>query len=181
MLNSLFARYKLNLALSVVFSIALISLIALKGNFSPISFLPLVAGALLATFFLDLDFIFYSFFYGSNTPFAMSFREMFIRKNWPGLMEVIRQRENEVQEPLLRSALFQMLVVILTFYLVSSGVSILGTTFALGIFLQSLLLMWQRRAKDWFWIFRAPLSNNVSYVYVALMTVIFSYLTLTAF
>ena len=93
-------------------------------------------------------------------------------------MEVVRQREDEIQEPLLRSALFQILMVVLAFYLVSSGVSILGATFALGIFLQSLLLMWQRRAKDWFWIFRARLPEGIVYGYIALMVMVFAYLTL---
>jgi len=173
MLPKLLKHYRLNLLIAIVFAVLLT---ILGQHFDLKSILLIISGFLISTFFLDLDFLFYSYFYNSETSLAHEIREFVKQRNWLGLVSYEAMHQDEMQTPLLRSALFQVVMLVLAAYLIISQVNLLGISLAFGIFFQSLPLGWQKRNQDWFWILRKPPTRAVLNLYFVLLLISLVYL-----
>lgn len=190
MLTTLLKHYQVNLLLSLALAViitlryqnvfavfALLPMAAITGLPTFASFIPqILLGTFLATFFLDLEFLLQAYVYEPATSFAENIRQLLAQKNIAGLLAFTTAHQDELQKPILRSSLFQVVLTILCAYLVFSKVTLLGTSFALGILLQSLYLGWQRKGKDWFWEIKVALPINIINVYFVALGLILIFL-----
>ena len=179
MVSAIFSRYKINLLLALLLAIAVIVIKIIQTP--QLTLLPLITllaltilAAKLSAFFLDLDFLYYALITNPDSPLGQGLRDLLAQKNYTGIITYLNHHEDEIDRPILRSALFQVILLILTGYLVSSQANLFGVTFTLGVLLQSLLTGWQRKNKDWFWILKnrpTPVVINTYFLILILALV----------
>ena len=190
MLAALLRYYKTNLLLALVLAVVII--LRYQNVFAALAFLPIsvvtgqpilalfipqvLAGTLLSVFLLDLEFVLQAYFYDPASTFSTGLRDLLAQKNWVGLAGFAEAHQDEIKNPVLRSSVFQVVLIILCAYLVISRVSLLGTSFALGVLLQSIILGYQRRHKDWFWEIKLALSNTAISIYFVVVSLALLYL-----
>ncbi|MCX6783778.1 MAG: hypothetical protein NT141_01770 [candidate division WWE3 bacterium] len=169
-------HYKINLAIALVMAVAII---IIRGDYALITIILTLVAAKLTVFFFDLEFIFYAYFAEPNTTFSTSLRTLFSQKNYVGAISFIEAHGSDAKNPILRSALFQILLIVIAAYLVFSKVGPFGVTFAVTLLAQSIYLGWERRHLDWFWNVKMTLTNNVYYFYFGVISVISVFLLLS--
>lgn len=181
MLSAIFSRYKINLLLALLLVIAVIIIKIIQNpQIFPVPLISLILltaiAAKLSVFFLDLDFFYYAFFTNPGSSLSLGLRELLAQKNYAGIITYLNHHEDELNQPILRSALFQIILLILTGYLITSQANLFGVTFALGVLLQSLLTGWQRQNKDWFWILKNKPTPVVINTYFLILILALVYL-----
>lgn len=190
MLAASLRHYKINFLLSIV--LALVIVLRYQNVFAVLAFLPIAAvtgtptlaplvlqvfvGVFLSNFFLDLEYFLQAYVYDPGSPLAVGISDLITQRNWSGLASFCEVHQDEIKNPILRSSVFQVVILVLCGYLVVSRAGLLGTSFALGILLQSLYLGWQRRNKDWFWEIRASLSKTIIDGYFVVVSLALLYL-----
>lgn len=162
-------HYKFHILIALVMTVAIV---IIRGDYSLLTILLTLIAAKLTVLFFDLEFIFYSYFYEPLAPFSVSLRTMVEQKNYVGALSFVEAHGSEAKNPIIRSALFQILLMVIAAYLIFSKVGVFGVTFAVTLLAQSIYLGWERRNLDWFWNIKITLTNTIFYAYFGVVSLV---------
>jgi hypothetical protein len=143
------------------------------------------AGALLGTFLLDLDHLIYWFYAHPEAEDSKYAKVLARTGNYKGLYALLVRYHQTHNRLIFHSAIFQVILLIVTFYVLTAGGSLLGSALVLSMNLHLLkdewFDFWKNRKEelvDWlFWQVREiPVSKYVN-VYLVAVTLVFLLLT----
>lgn len=148
-------------------------------------------GALLGTFFLDIDHFLYWFYLHPETEDSKEAREIWERKGiggWKELKLLLEKSHKTHNRLIFHTATFQVILLPLSFYILSSGGSVFASAFVMAINLHLLKDGWQVYKNDkpgfcdlFFWQIRGipvekyldPYLFGVSLVFLGLTILLF--------
>ena len=149
--------------------------------------LGMFGGAVLGTFFLDIDHLIYWFITHPEKEDSKEAGEAVrglkignIREKAKGLFILLKKVHRTHTRLIFHSVIGQIILLVLAFYLLTSGGSILGSAFIMSINLHLLKDEWQDYFKDkkhlidWlFWQVRAEIPEKQLTVYLVIVSLVF--------
>ncbi len=158
---------------------------ALSFNFLRYSFRELIlwfAGAFLGAYFIKLEQIFYVYFTHPEEALSVEVKNLINQKRKKEVWQLLRQRVGE-QKLAFRSALFQVIWVVLAFFVLTSTSSVFGKTLVMAIGLYLLLKEWEamldKKEINWlFWQVKRVIAPKEQKIFLWGMTGIFAVLSL---
>ncbi|OGC51154.1 hypothetical protein A2982_03135 [candidate division WWE3 bacterium RIFCSPLOWO2_01_FULL_39_13] len=165
------ARYKIPILISLVIGLALV---ALRREtfwfFALMSFLGSIAGVL----FLDLEYIVNSYFIDPMSESAVRIKELIGSKNIKGFISYINDAEDTFGEGTVRSILFQIILIVFTFYVITtrSWVFVQGMVLSMSACLLYYQIIEYSRTKTlqrWFWIYNQTPSRTTYSIYLVII------------
>jgi len=177
MFQNLLQQYKYPLFLSLIFTIISLALRLESHLLNAIYFL---VGAFFGTFFLDLDYFLFAYITEPDHYFSKELKKLIGRKNIPDIVSYVDTHKAEMGDSVLHSALFQGILVILSFYVVSSTGNIFMKALVMTAMLQSFYRQFKEYEKkgnldDWFWMLTEKPHKNFLTWYFAIIGFIFLY------
>jgi hypothetical protein len=139
-------------------------------------------GAIVGGYFIKIEQLFYAYIIRPNDAFSIKIKELTKKNNWKELWGMLRIGVDK-QKLAFRSALFQGVWVILAFFAISSTAGYFGKALVMAIGLHLLLDEWE----DWqekgtiswlFWQIKRPVLAKEQRIFLYIMTVIFSLLSI---
>lgn len=179
LVKKIWSIYKIQLLLSLTLFIALLALT--KTNFA-LDIAQIFLGCLVGTFILDLDYVIYAFFTDPNKDFSVTLKGYFRHKDFANALSYIFYHKNEVKEKTLHSALFQVVLCGLTFFLVFAPLNLFTKALIITGFGNSLYRMAEAyhseedQVYEWFWMLKEKPSLKGVKVYLLMMTLAFAVL-----
>lgn len=162
--------YRVPLVLSLTLAI---SLIALNVEKQIISIILIFVGALLGTFILDLDYIIQALYIDIDTAHHGIIKEYIKHKDIPNLLSYISHNKKEFEQRALNSALFQIILLGITLFTVTSTLNVFLKTLVLATFVNSIYRFLeeylQDRKTDWFWSIKIETKPLNIYLYLLFM------------
>lgn len=177
MIKFLFSKYKFPLLISLVISILII---ALRLETKPLNIILILFGSLIGAFILDLDYMFFTYIVEPKHYFSKNVSESIKKRNYLGALQYISYHKKELRNLPLHSALFQVSLMVLGFYILSSSQEILGKALCLTLIAQ----MFFEQAKDyaeskkldeWFWMLKIKPTKQMLIGYFTILSVLFIY------
>lgn len=142
-------------------------------------------GGLVGWLMVWLDCLVYIYWLHPETQVSQYIRYHFDRKNFKVGWRLLEQRQGEMEELTLRSALFQIAWVILALFALTSTASIFGKALVMGLGGRILLEEWQGYLSDkqtlkrlLFWQIKRQISNQELQWYLYVITGLFAGLSL---
>jgi len=159
-----------------------ISLLRLEVN---INLLWLWLGAFSGSFLLDLDHFLYWFFTHPEELDSQQAKVLLRTKNYKGLYHQLVLSRGLHKRLIFHSALFQIILFPLSFFILSSGGSIFASGLVMSINLHLLKDEWQdffknrEKLSDWlFWQVKGLAVREYLKIYMVVVTAVFAGLTL---
>jgi len=142
-------------------------------------------GGLLGAYFLDIDHLIYWFVTHPEREDSKQAKILFEENNWGGLYRLLTVSHSSHTRLVFHTVLSQIVLLILAFYILSSGGSLFASAFIMSINLHLLKDEWWQylqgaRASlaDWlFWQVRGIATEKYLAFYLAAVTIIFGGLT----
>jgi len=141
-------------------------------------------GGLFGSLFLDIDHLFYAYLQAPHEFTPQRVKRLFEQREfWQGIILLFETQE-ERGRMIFHSVLFQAILLILTFFVLTSSASLFGKGICLGMLLHSLVdqgmeFIKNGEIENWFWQFRERPETNIQgiyFVFVFLLFLIFSLL-----
>ena len=166
--------YKLPILVSLTVFIALMALLVPRN---PLIVAQMVLACLLAVFVLDLDYFIYAFFTDIDTDFAITLKGYLRHKDYAGAISYIYYHKDEIKEKTLQSVLFQIVLGLLTFFMVFTPINIFMKTLVIATFANSFYRLAEayqtEKIDDWFWMLKEKPSKGGVKVYMGISLLIF--------
>lgn len=167
MIKKIFTYYKIPFLISVVIGIIVVATGVARNTWD---FVEVTTGIILGTFVLDLEYILYPYIFEPKTDFAKSVFAFVKHKDFGGLISFVNEHKDEIKEKSLNSALFQIILVPLIFFLIYSTESyfvkvLVLTTFANSIY-KLIESFFEENTKDWFWAIKGTPKKEGVIVYI---------------
>ncbi len=148
----------------------------LIGKFSPF----ILSGLLLSTFLFDLDHLLYALVMAPEDAVSIGMRERLVKKDFYGMFDYVIGNRHDFVRLTLHNALFQLVLVVLVVYVLSSSGSHFAKGFVIGMFLHSLVdqvgdFVRVGNINPWFWMLgqTVPLSWQKVYFLTTLFLLFF--------
>lgn len=159
----------------------LISLLNFQLKFSLIFFW---LGGLFGSLFLDIDHLFYAYLQAPHEFTSQRARRLFEQKQFKEGIILLFETQEERGRMIFHSSLFQIILLIVCFFVLTSSASLFGKGLVLGMLLHSLTdqgfeFVKNGEIENWFWQFRERPATNIQgiyFVFVFLLFVVFSLL-----
>jgi len=156
MVKKLLDLYKFPLLLAIFVSVAILALTVQKN---PVQITLVVLGALIGSFFLDLDYIIHAYFLEPTGEFSKSVQGYIHHKDFKGLASYIYYHKNDLKEKTLNSAIFQLVLGGASILVVSSTASNFAKALVISAFVNSMYRLAEqhlefKNSDDWFWAFK---------------------------
>lgn len=137
-------------------------------------------GAILGTFFLDLDYFLFAYITEPEHYFSKQLQKLISEKNISNVLNYIQTHKGEMGNLVLHSALFQGVLAALSFYVVSSSGNIFVKALVMTALLQSFYRQWvdyekEKNLNDWFWVLSEKPGKNFLIWYFVIVGAIFLY------
>lgn len=174
-MNVLVYRYKIPFLISLVVGLAFVVFgDVTKWWQAVLAFL----GAFAGLFVLDFEYVLFSYIVDAQDANALKIRECLRNKDIKGLIGFLNTSEYQFEELSIRSALFQILLVIFTFYTLISTIWIFAQAFVVSLlarllYEQIMELVRTKTLKRWFWIYNGTMTQRAYFVYEVVMIVLF--------
>ena len=147
------------------------------------------AGALLGVFLLDLDHLIYWFYAHPEAEDSRYAKILARTGNYKGLYSLLVRYHQTHNRLIFHSAVFQIILIVLSFYVLTAGGSLLGSALVLSMNLHLLKDVWfdfiknrKDELTDWlFWQIRGVAAVNYLNIYLVAVTVVFLLLTTLIF
>lgn len=135
-------------------------------------------GIVLGSFLLDLDQILYCYLQAPHEFTPQRVKRFFSQKQFQEGLILLAQTQEERPRTVFHSALFQLILLGVSFFVLSSSASLLGKGLVLGLLLHSLTdqaegLIKRGEIVNWFWQFRAAPSKEFQKLYFTGFTLVF--------
>ncbi len=171
MLKKLLDLYKFPLLLAVFVSVAILALTVQKN---PVQISLVVLGAIIGSFFLDLDYIIHAYFLEPASEFSKSVQGYIHHKDFKGLASYIYYHKNDLKEKTLNSAIFQLVLGGASILVVSSTASNFAKALVISAFVNSMYRLAEqhlefKNSDDWFWAFKNKPDKKGVVIYSAML------------
>ena len=149
-----------------------------------VQFIFFVLGTFLGFQLLFLDRFVHAFYLYPNTEFNTLVRQLWLQGNYLGVIKALAQAETLQEKLLTRSALFLIVYLILTIFVLTSTGSVFGIGMMLGIGLHYTFDFWrysqdtQRFVRHYFWQVKRSFTSRDVRVFVVSWTIIFTLVSL---
>lgn len=138
-------------------------------------------GGLAGTFLLDIDHFLYWFYYHPEKQDSQIAKILWQKRDFKGLLMLLGRYHDTHTRLVFHSFLFQMVLLIFTFYIFSSVGSYFGSGLAAALNLHLLKDEWEEffekkydHLNDWlFWQIKKEVSFSSQKIYLILVTLIF--------
>lgn len=153
----------------------LVSIIHWQLKFSLIFFW---LGMFLGSFLLDIDHLLYAYVHAPHELTSQRARRFFEQKRYQEGVILLIETQEERGRMIFHSVLFQLILLILTFFVLTSSASLLGKGACLGMFLHSLVdqgseFIRNGEIDNWFWQFREKPATNLQAIYLVVIFLLF--------
>lgn len=160
--------YKLPLLISVTLGIVILAVTVQR---EPLSIAMIFLGTILGTFVLDLDYFLYAYFIEPDTDFSRNIRAFTKHGDIFNAMMHIHYHKDDLKEKTLNSALFQVILVFVTYYAVSAAPTLMVRALILSAFVNSIYRLLENYHKDqgltdWFWIINRKPTKEGTFLYI---------------
>lgn len=177
MLKQLLNLYKIPAVLAITLSIFIISFTV---ETRPLQIGLIVAGSILGSLILDLDYFLHAFFLEPDTDFSVSLRSYIRHKDFKSALSYLNTHKDEVKEKTLNSGLFQIMLIGILFLVIYSTVNIFVKVFLLSLYANSIYKFVEnyflhRSFEDWFWFVRGTPKKEMVGGYIVLLLILFFY------
>jgi hypothetical protein len=168
-------RYKIPLLISLVIALAVI---ALRGETHWFNAVLAFLGGVMGIFVLDLEYIVQSYLVDMESEHSKEIKSSIQNKNPIAFVHYINSNEYKFGELSIRSALFQFVLMIISFYTVITGVWIFGQALILTvaanlIYTQIIELSQTKTLQRWFWIYDGTVTYKMASIYIVFILVLF--------
>jgi hypothetical protein len=135
-------------------------------------------GGLVGTFLLDFDHLVYCFFQNPHELTPQRLRRYLQQGQYQYSLALLVETQGERKRLIFHSLLFQIVLLVAVFFVLTSSAGLLGKGLVLVIFLQSLISQFSEflktgKMESWFWQLKITLPNNFQALYLLLMFLIF--------
>lgn len=164
--------------LPIFLFLLLVSLLHWQIKFSLIFFW---LGALLGSFLLDLDQAIYCYFQSPHEFSSQRLKRLWEQKDYRGAVIFLLETKEEREKLVFHSVLFQAVLLVASFFVLTSSASFFGKGVVMGLFLQSLIeegrqLHKKGQMDNWFWQLQLTPVPRVQIFYFLLLILIFGFL-----
>jgi hypothetical protein len=158
------AIYRVPFLISLTLSIVLIAVSLARD---PWSIVLIILGALLGTFFLDLEYLIYAFFLEPKEDFSKTLAGFIKDRDYPNAAQYIEINKDKVKDKTLNSALFQVVMAFFALFVVSSNRQFFIRALVVSILANSIYRFFEAKYKgqlnEWFWALKeSPSSQGVN-------------------
>jgi len=159
---------------SIIF-LAILSLLHWQAKWQLIG---LWVGGLIGAFLLDLDHLIYCFFQNPHEFTPQRLRRYLQQGQYRFSLKLLFETQKERKRLIFHSVLFQIVLLVTVFFVLTSSSGLLGKGLVLVLFLQSLISQFDEFLKtgkmdSWFWQLKISLSNNFQALYLLLLFLLF--------
>ncbi len=170
MLKKLFGYYKVPFLITLTLSVVLVAL----GVEKEITTIVLIlAGTILGTFVLDLDYFLSAYFLEPTSDFAKDLRSYIKHKDFGNVFSYIYHHRDDIKDKTLNSMIFQIVLAGASLLVVSSETTILLKALVISAFANSLYRMaehiFEHKTQDWFWALKTPPTTQTLRYYSAIL------------
>lgn len=174
LLKKLTEVYKIPLLVSLTVFVIILALATLKN---PIIILSTFLGALLGTFFLDLDYIIYAYFTDTDKDFSQTLKGYFKHKDYANAVSHIYYHREDLKEKTLHSVLFQVVIAGFALFMIFAPLNFFAKALVISTYVNSLYRLAEKyfkdEAEDWFWVLKDKPSRKQIKIYLMLNVVFF--------
>ena len=146
-----------------------IVLIAVNVTRDPLTIALTFTGALIGTFFLDLEYVIHSFFLEPKTDFSKTFSTFVKHRDFPSAAQYIQIHKHEIREKTLNSALFQVIFAFFTLFVVTSTRHLFMKSLTISVLANSIYRLievgYEKRLGDWFWAMKEKPNQQTVSIY----------------
>jgi hypothetical protein len=170
---------KLNLNLkinwTIVFYFAIVSLLRFRLDWG----LPLFwVGGLIGSLLLDLDHLLYTLWIYPQELTSMRVKKMLEQRRFQEAIELLVDTRQERKKISFHSVIFQAVIPVFAFFVLTSTGSMLGAGLVMGLYLRTLDEQFRDFRKrgnieSWFWQVQAEVSHRTQVLYFVAMLVVF--------
>ena len=166
--------YKVPLLISITLAIILIALTVAK---TPVAIGLIVIGTLLGTFLLDLDYYLHAYFFDGETEFAQNLKLYIRDHDYKNAISFVNTNKRFLAEKTLNSALFQLCLAGLAFFLITARGNLFLQAFIMSAYVNSMykyaeLYYTQQNPDSWFWIMKNKPTKQGQEAYGILLIII---------
>ncbi len=170
MIKKIAAIYKTPILVSAVLSIVLA---AARVELKPLNLLFIAIGAFFGTFLLDLDYIIYAYFLEPKTDFSKTVVGFLKHGDVANALNYIYYHKDELKDKTLNSALFQVVLGVFMFFVISTETNLVIKTLVVSTFVNSIYRLYENyymhKTDDWFWILKQKPTTQMIKVYFLLL------------
>jgi hypothetical protein len=176
MSKSLISIYKLPIMISVVLTIVMLAMGPVRTTYDITA---VIVGVFLGTLVLDMEYVLNAYFLDTNSDFSKTLVGFIRHSDWSNALRHIYYHRDESRENSLNSALFQMVLALMSIFVVYSTRSYFAKALILSVFTQSIYVLFEYyfkdRTNDWFWaLSKKPTRKGVqTYIFVMLLILSF--------
>jgi len=136
------------------------------------------AGGFIGAFLLDLDHLIYCFFQNPHEFTPQRLRRYLQQGQYKYSLALLFETQKERERLIFHSLLFQVVLLVAVFFVLTSSAGLLGKGLVLVLFLQSLISQFNEFLKtgkmdSWFWQVKISLPSNFQALYLLLIFLIF--------
>lgn len=162
--------YKVPLLLSLTLFAAFL---AIKVERNVLNIALILAGSLLGTFLLDLDYIIHAYFVEPEKQSSNLIKDYIKHKDYLGLLVFGQTHKSDFEDLTLNSSLFQLILGGASVFVMTSGISIFLKVLIASAFLNSIYRFLEEymkgNVKNWFWSFKMDTKPTNIYLYVLML------------
>lgn len=143
-------------------------------------------GVLAGTFLLDIDHLIYWFYFRPEKQDSQLAKVLWQKKDFKGLILLLERYHDTHSRLIFHSFLFQIIFLVFTFYIFTSGGNLFVSGLVAGMNLHLLKDEWQEflggrksHLKDWlFWQVKREISSDALIIYLLGVNLIFFFLSI---
>lgn len=142
-------------------------------------------GLILGHFLLNLDQAIYCYFQAPHELASQRVRRLFEQRRYKEGLIFLLESQEERRRAIFHSILFQLVLLVACFFVLTSSGSLLGKGLVLGLFFRSLYeqaesFLGRGQMDSWFWQFRVVPNPRLQVFYFILMVLVFVVFSLLA-
>lgn len=135
-------------------------------------------GGLFGSLFLDIDHLFYAYLQAPHEFTSQRARRFFEQKQFKEGIILLFETQEERGRMIFHSAFFQIILLVVCFFVLTSSASLFGKGLVLGMLLHSLVdqgfeFIKNGEIENWFWQFRERPETNIQGIYFAFIFLLF--------
>lgn len=174
LIKTVLKYYKLCLLIALTVGVAVT---AQRVERSYLNIILIFAGSIIGTFVLDTEYLLEAYWNNPLSEFSLGLKALFAQKNYAGALTYINEHKTSVQKRMLNSAMFQVILGFLAYFMAVSSGSPFGQALIINAYAQSLFHMYQEYEKtknvsSWFWFIKDTPGANTQKIY-AFVTILF--------
>lgn len=164
-------------------AIAFLGLLSLLNYPYRLQLVGLWVGGLIGAFLLDFDHLIYCLWQNPHEFTPQRLRRFLELKQYRFALDLLFETQEERKKLIFHSILFQLILLVMVFFVLSSSAGLIGKGLVLVLFLQTLRSQFEEflrtgQMDSWFWQLRLDLPNNFQALYLLLIFLIFFGLSL---